>query len=329
MPGTIKPERTWTEILKPYAQSSLGRSIFQLLNSSIPFVIMWVLMLISLQYSYWITLALALPAAGFQARLFIIQHDCGHGSFFRSRKANNVLGSILGVLTLTPYAYWRKTHAMHHANSGDLDNRGYGDITMLTVKEFRALNRWGKIRYRIYRSSFILFVIGPVWEFMLRQRFPLNTPRAWKKEWASILWTNVAIVAVFVVMWQTIGIKSFLLVQGPISLIAAAAGVWLFYVQHQFEDTYFKKNGDWNYDDAGLAGSSFYDLPAILHWFTGNIGVHHVHHLSSRIPNYRLLQCLREIPELQKVTRLTLLGSLKCARLKLWDEEQGKLVGYP
>ncbi len=320
--------RSWAEVLRPYAHPSLGRSLFQLLNSAIPFVLMWVLMLASLEYSYWITLLLALPAAGFLVRLFIIQHDCGHGSFFRSRTANDSLGSVLGVFTLTPYAYWRKTHALHHKTSGNLDRRGFGDVTILTIKEYLALSRWGRLRYRLYRSPLVLFGIGPGFEFILRQRLPVTTPRSWTREWASVFWTNAAIVAVIVTMWQTIGIQAFVAVQLPITLIAGTTGVWLFYIQHQFEDTYWEKEDSWSFHAAGLEGSSYYDLPAILHWFTGNIGVHHVHHLSSRIPNYRLRQCLRENPELQQVTRLTFWKSLKCARLKLWDEERRKLVGF-
>lgn len=329
MTGTATGQsKSWAEVLGPYAQPSAGRSIFQLLNSAVPFALLWFFMLASLEYSYWITLLLALPAAGLLVRLFIIQHDCGHGSFFPSMTANNTLGSVLGVLTLTPYAYWRKTHAIHHATSGNLDHRGVGDVTTLTVEEYLALDRWGRLRYRVYRNPLILFGLGPLYEFVLRHRFPTSCPRSWKREWASVLWTNLAVLAVVAVMWKTIGIREFLAVQIPITLLGGSAGVWLFYIQHQFDGTYWEKDGAWDYHAAGLEGSSYYDLPEILHWFTGNIGVHHVHHLSSRIPNYRLRQCLRESPELQRVTRLTLLGSLQCARLKLWDEERKKLVGF-
>ncbi|MCK5375916.1 MAG: fatty acid desaturase [Acidobacteria bacterium] len=327
--GTTPPQRkSWTELLGPYAEPSRGRSIFQVLNSAVPFALLWFLMLVSLEFSYWIPLFLALPAAGFLVRLFIIQHDCGHGSFFRSRAANNTLGSVLGVLTLTPYAYWRRTHAIHHATSGNLDHRGFGDVTTLTVKGYLSLTRWKRVLYRIYRNPLILFGVGPVYEFILRQRFPFHLPWSWRREWASVLWTNLAILAVVATMWMTIGIQAFLAVQLPITLVAGTAGIWLFYVQHQFEDTYWERDDSWNFHAAGLEGSSYYDLPTILHWFTGNIGVHHIHHLSSRIPNYRLRKCFRENPELQQVTRLSLWGSLKCARLKLWDEERKKLVGF-
>lgn len=319
---------SWAKILGPYAKPSVGRSVFQLLNSAVPYAVVWFLMLASLEVSYWLTLLLALPAAGFLVRLFIIQHDCGHGAFFRSRAANNALGSLLGVLTLTPYAYWRRTHAIHHATSGNLDHRGSGDVTTLTVEEYRALSRWARLRYRVYRQPLIMFVVGPVYEFILRLRLPLGTPWSWRREWASVLWTNLALAAVVAAMWATIGIRAFLAIQLPISLIAGIAGVWLFYIQHQFADTYWERDDAWDFHAAGLEGSSYYDLPGILHWFTGNIGVHHVHHLSSRIPNYRLRECLRENPELQQVRRLTLLGSLKCARLNLWDEERRRLIGF-
>jgi omega-6 fatty acid desaturase (delta-12 desaturase) len=216
---------------------------------------------------------------------------------------------------------------MHHATSGNLDHRGFGDVTTLTVKEYLALTRWRRLRYRLYRNPLILFGVGPVFEFILRHRFPV-LPLSWRKEWASVWWTNLALLVVVAVMWKTIGIKAFLAVQLPITMVAGTAGVWLFYIQHQFEDTYWEKDDTWDFHTAGLEGSSFYDLPRILHWFTGNIGVHHVHHLSSRIPNYRLQQCLRENPELQRVTRLSFWESLKCARLKLWDEERRVLVGF-
>jgi len=319
---------SWAKRLGPYSRPSVGRSIFQLLNSAIPFVVLWLLMLASLDVSYWLTLLLALPTAGFAVRLFIIQHDCGHGSFFRSKTANTALGSVLGVLTLTPYTYWRKTHAIHHATSGNLDHRGFGDVTTLTVEEYVALGRWGRMHYRFYRHPLILFVIGPVYEFILKLRLPLGTPWSWKREWASVLWTNLALAAVIAVMWSTIGIRAFLAIQLPITLISGGAGVWLFYIQHQFDGAYWERDDTWSYHEAALQGSSYYDLPAILHWFTGNIGIHHVHHLSSRVPNYHLRKCVREIPELQQVQGMSILESLKCARLKLWDEEQGRLVGF-
>jgi omega-6 fatty acid desaturase (delta-12 desaturase) len=273
-------------------------------------------------------LLLAIPTAGVMVRLFIIQHDCGHGSFFRSRRANDTLGFFLGILTMSPYQYWRRQHAIHHATSGNLDERGVGDVSTLTVKEYQALPVGKRLAYRLYRNSFILFFLGPVYVFILKHRFPFDVPRTWKKEWVSVFTTNLALAAVFVVMALTIGFQRFLMIQLPVTLIAATAGVWLFYVQHQFENTYWKRGADWDFFEACIQGSSFYDLPRILHWFTGNIGFHHVHHLASLIPNYRLKQCMRDNPELQEVQHLSLRQSLKCARLKLWDEETAKLIRF-
>ena len=326
--ATTLPEASWNQALARYARPILRRSVIQLLNSAIPFVLLWALMLKSLEYGYWITLLLAFPTAGLLVRLFIIQHDCGHGSFFRSRVANDTLGFIVGVLTLTPYGYWRRNHAIHHATSGNLDRRDIGDVTTLTVKEYLGLPLWKRVRYRLYRNPFILLGIGPVYLFVIRHRFPPNVPRTWRRGWASVVMTNLAILALLAVMWRAVGMEALLLVQVPITVIAATAGVWLFYIQHQFEDTYWENNEAWSFYSAGLRGSSFYDLPRILHWFTGNIGVHHLHHICSRIPNYRLLECLRENPELQRVTHLTLWKSLNCARLKLWDEDRRRLVGF-
>ena len=320
--------RFWNQILKPYAKPQLGKSVYQLTSTMLFFVGTWYLMLRSLEISYWLTLALAVPAAFFLVRLFIIQHDCGHASFFRSRAANNTVGFWLGVMTLTPYRYWKRTHAIHHASSGDLDRREFGEVDTITVKEYRERSRLGRLGYRLYRNPFVLLVIGPVWQFVIKHRYPIDTPRAWKREWRGILWTNLALLAIIILMGLTIGVRRFLMVQVPISVIAGTLGVWMFYVQHQFEDTYWEHHPDWSFFAAGIEGSSFYDLPAVLHWLTGNIGYHHVHHLSSLIPNYRLKQCFKENPELHHVTRLSLIKSLECLRYKLWDEDRHKLVSF-
>ncbi|MCP3956240.1 MAG: fatty acid desaturase [bacterium] len=318
----------WNRLLAPYMVPSARKALFQLLTTGALFVLGWLAMLWSLEISYWLTLVLALPTAGLLIRLFIFQHDCGHGSFFKSRRANDAVGFVLAALILTPYHYWRRTHAIHHGTSGDLDRRSFGDIRTLTVQEYVALSRWQRIGYRLYRSMPVLLLIAPAYQFLIKHRLPLDIPRSWKREWASVMWTNLAIAVVLFVAWQTIGIDRLLLVHIPVILLAGALGIWLFYVQHQFEDTYWREHPEWESHRASLEGSSLYDLPAVLHWFTGNIGFHHVHHLSSRIPNYRLEQCFRERPELQHVTRLTLWGSLRCARLKLWDGEREKLVSF-
>jgi omega-6 fatty acid desaturase (delta-12 desaturase) len=261
-------------------------------------------------------------------RLFMIQHDCGHGSFFKSRRARNIVGFFIGVLTLTPYEYWRKTHAYHHAHSGDLDLRGFGDIDTLTIEEYYAKGWWGRLGYRLYRNPVFLFGIGAVLHFVVVHRFPWTTPRKWKQAWRSVWLTNLALMAILTVMALTIGLKSFLLVHGPVILFTCSAGVWLFYVQHQFEETYWHRTHDWDYYDAALEGSSFLALPRPLQWVTANIGIHHVHHLSARIPNYRLQEAMESIPELQNPTRVTMLDSIRLLGLSLWDEAEQRLVGF-
>ncbi len=315
------------EELNAYARPSLVRACFQLLNTGIPYVALWLLMVFSLEYSYWITLLLAIPTGLLLMRLFVLQHDCGHGSFLPSRAANNSVGFILGVVTLVPYEYWRKTHAIHHATSGDLDRRGLGDVDTLTVAEYLALSPFKRVSYRLMRNPFVLFGVGPIYQFLIKHRLPLDIPRSWNREWASVHWTNLALAAVVAGMWLTIGIKAFLLVQIPVFLISGALGIWLFYVQHQFEDAYWESSDKWSFHAAAMKGSSYLDLPAVGHWLTGNIGIHHIHHLCSRIPNYRLRRCLAENPELQEGKRMTIREGLRCLRLQLWDEKSRRLIG--
>jgi omega-6 fatty acid desaturase (delta-12 desaturase) len=316
-------------ILAKYKEPSMVRSLWQLANTALPFFAVTVLMHLAHHHNHgWLALLLAFPAAGLLGRLFIIQHDCGHGSFFKSSRANDMLGAVLGVLTLTPYSYWKQTHAMHHATSGNLDKRGYGDINTLTVAEFEALSTWGQWKYRVYRSFPILFVIGPSFHFGVYHRLPTIVPPEWKAERQSILLTDLALATILAVAAYTVGLWHFLLVQIPVNLIAATAGVWFFYVQHQFENTYWSRNDNWELDQASLIGSSYYELPRVLQWITGNIGFHHIHHLNSRIPNYALQRAMEENPVFQDVTRVTLWKSLKCVPLTLWDEKQKKMVPF-
>ena len=328
----MKPDREqvrkWKEILSPYWGADNRRSTIQLVISAVLFLGTWALMLWSLDVSYWLTVALAPFAAGFLMRLFMIQHDCGHGSYFKSQKLADAVGFVIGVLTLTPYHYWRKTHAIHHAHSGDLDLRSFGEIETLTIDEYESRTPFGQLFYRVYRNPIVLFGPGAAFQFLIKHRYPWDLPREWKREWRSVWLTNLALVAVVAVAWFTIGIERFLMVQVPITLFACALGVWLFYVQHQYEDAYWHRHVDWNYYDAALHGSSYLVLPKPLQWLTANIGLHHVHHLSSRIPNYRLERCHKENPELHAVTRMTILDGLKTLHLALWDESRNKLISF-
>jgi omega-6 fatty acid desaturase (delta-12 desaturase) len=311
-----------------YRQPLLAKSIWQLANSAALFFVTWGVMYALLDVSYWITLALAVPAAFFLVRLFIIQHDCGHGSFFRKQKVADWVGRIIGLMTLTPYTYWRKTHALHHASSGNLEHRGFGDISTITVAEYRARDWWGRLTYRIYRNPIVIFSVGAAIHFLILHRLPFYAPRGWKRERRSIVLNDVALAAVVVTLGMLLGWKEFLLVQLPITLLACSIGVWLFYVQHQFETTYWEHDRDWTFDEAALEGSSYLALPRLLQWATGNIGLHHIHHLNARIPNYRLQEVMRDHPELKGVSRLTIWRSIRCANLALWDEASRRLVSF-
>lgn len=277
---------------------------------------------------WWLALLLVIPAAGFLVRLFMIQHDCGHGAFFSEKRANDWVGRIIGVLTLTPYDYWRHTHAIHHATSGNLDRRGLGVIETLTVEEYRALPPMRRFGYRLYRHPLVMFGLGPAFVFFLMQRLPIGLMRNGWRPWASVLGNFVAVaVGVGALIWL-FGPAPVLMVNMATMLLAATIGVWLFYIQHQFEGASWDRNGGWSRDAAALAGSSHYDLPPLLRWFTGNIGVHHVHHLSSRIPFYRLQKVLADHPELRAMSRVGLWESFRCARLALWDEAQRRMVSF-
>lgn len=312
----------------PFIGPDDRRSTLQLVGTALAFFGFWAAAYQALEISYLLTLALTVPAAGFLVRLFMIQHDCGHGSYFSSKGAQDLVGRCIGVLTLTPYAYWRRTHAHHHAHSGDLDLRGFGDVETLTVREYRALSRRGQLQYRIYRNPATLLLIGPLFHFVLKHRYPWEVPRDWKQAWASIWWTNAMIAAILIVSAFTIGLGPFLMVQAPITLLAGSAGILLFYVQHQFEETYWDTRPDWDYFEAALKGSSHLVLPAPLQWLTASIGIHHVHHLSSRIPNYRLQECLDANPDLQRATRISVRDMARLFRLVLWDEEGRRMIGF-
>lgn len=314
----------WQDKLAPYKQPELVRSLWQAANTIVPYFALWGLMLACLDFSYWLVLLLALPAGGLLIRIFIISHDCGHGSFFRSRTANSVLGSIASFLCYTPYYRWRREHAIHHASSGDLDRRGVGDVWTLTVREYFALPRFRRLQYRLYRNPLVMFIPGSLYLFLIHYRVPAGGCRG--RERSSVWRTNLALLALWSLMGATIGIKAYVLIQLPIFLVALPVGVWLFYVQHQFEGTYWERNDNWDYVRQAMEGSSYYRLPKVLQWFTGNIGFHHVHHLSASIPNYYLPKCHRQHPVFQEAFELTLASSLKCLSYRLWDEDQRRMV---
>lgn len=317
---------SWKAIVARYQKPSTGRGLWQVINTLVPYTALWVLMHFTAQISWWLTAPLAILAGGFLVRIFIIFHDCGHGSFFKSQRANHVLGTIAGFLTFTPYFHWRWEHSVHHATSGDLDRRGTGDVWTLTVQEYLESSRWKRFAYRLARNPIILFVIAPLFLFIVRERFV--TSGAGKRERRSVYLTNLAIAAVAVGMSCAYGIGTYLIIQLIVFSIAASAGVWLFYVQHQFEGVYWERSDNWDYATAALKGSSFYKLPKVLQWFSGNIGFHHIHHLSPRIPNYHLEKCHESEPLFQTVKPVTLWSSLKSFTFRLWDEKERKLVGF-
>ena len=320
--------RNWTKVLAHYREPNTLRSIFEIVITVLPLATLWVVMWAALDHSYWLSLLLAVPTAGFLVRLFMIQHDCGHGAFFRNRRTNDWVGRIIGVLTLTPYDLWRRSHATHHATSGNLNRRGVGDINMLTLHEYQSYSFWARLKYRIYRHPIVMFVFGPAHLFIVQHRLPVGFMRNGWQPWASTMTTNAGIIVIVSLLIWLIGLKAFLLVHLPVVTLTASIGVWLFYVQHQFEQTWWDRGPNWNLHEAALYGSSHYDLPMILRWFTANIGMHHVHHMCSRIPYYRLPRTLRDHPELKGVSRLTLRESFRCVRLTLWDEKRRLLVSF-
>ncbi len=317
------------KLLEPYRAASDLRGWFELAVTALPLAALWgAAWWLYANGWWWVSLLIGVPSGGLLVRLFTIQHDCGHGAFFRHRLVNDWVGRVIGALTLTPYDFWKRAHAIHHTSSGNLDRRGVGDITTLTVDEYRSSSCMQRALYRLYRNPIVLFIVGPLYVFLLQQRLPVGFMRGGWRPWLSTQATNVAIAAIVAGLIWAAGLKAFLLVHAPIVVIAASIGVWLFYVQHQFEGTFWSDATSWSFHEAALQGSSYYDLPLVLRWFTANIGIHHVHHVSSRIPFYRLPRVLHDYPQLKSVGRVTLFQSLRCIRLTLWDEQRKRLVSF-
>ncbi|MBA4783934.1 MAG: fatty acid desaturase [Rhizobiales bacterium] len=325
----IEPSaREWARKLAPYSVPSNKRGLFEIAVTLLPYVALWALTAFVLSMGYWAGLLLLLPTSGFLLRLFLIQHDCGHGAFFTSRAANDWTGRIIGVLTFTPYFFWKFAHNMHHAGSGNLSRRGFGDINTLTVAEFAARTPFQRLLYRLYRHPLVMFGIGPAVTFLLDQRLPLGQVRNGWRPWASTMGTNFSIAFLSTILIYLVGWKLFLLMQLSTAIIAATIGVWLFFVQHQFEDMTWDHDDRWNWHEAALRGSTHYDLPQPFRWFTANIGLHHIHHLSSRIPYYHLPKVIRDFPKLREVNRINFLDSFNCVPLALWDEESRRMLSF-
>jgi omega-6 fatty acid desaturase (delta-12 desaturase) len=321
--------RKWTRTLRDYRTAISARATWELAVTSFGFIACWILLLLAVKHGHvGLYVLVLLPGAGLLVRLFMIQHDCGHGSFFSSKQANDWVGRVIGVITLTPYYQWRRSHAVHHASSGNLDRRGIGDVMTLTVAEYLSRSRWGRARYWLYRHPAVMFGIGPFYLFLLQNRLPVGFMRKGWRPWFSTMATNASVLGVVVFMIWAVGATTFCLVHVPLMLLSSGAGVWLFYVQHQFENTHWANGENWTAQQAALYGSSHYDLPKVLRWFTANIGMHHVHHLASRIPYYRLPEVLRDHAEFRNLGRVTLLDSLRGLRLVLWDENVQRLVSF-
>ncbi len=319
---------SWYQTTAKYGQPSLGKSLWQVCDTLTPYLALWAVMVYTVhqRFPYWITLTLAVLAGGILVRVFILFHDCCHGSFFTSRRANAILGYITGILTFTAFEDWRHSHNRHHATAGDLDRRGVGDIWTMTIKEYLAASRRKRLAYRVYRNPFILFGPGAALLFLVFQRF--SKKGAGKSARKSVLLTNMALLLFVALATWTIGLRTYLLVQLPIILIAGSLGLWLFYIQHQFENVYWVRHGSLDPMKVALEGSSYFKLPKILQWFTGNIGLHHIHHVRASIPNYHLQPCYDDIPALQTVKVITLKTSVRSLRLGLYDEKNKRLVSF-
>ena len=323
---TLQDTKNLKKQITPFEKSTAKESVWQIINTVVPFIILWYLAYLSLSVSYWLALVPAVLAAGFLTRIFIIFHDCTHHSFFKNRGVNRITGTFMGVLTLFPFDKWGHEHSVHHATSGNLDKRGTGDIWTLTVDEYIAAPLKLRLAYRFYRNPVVMFVLGPIYVFLLKNRF--NRKGARKKERMNTYLTNVLIVALIGLLCLAVGWQSFLLIEGSIFMISGAAGIWLFYVQHTFEDSYFEEDKEWEYVKAAVEGSSFYKLPKVLQWLTGNIGFHHVHHLSPRVPNYKLEEAHNNTKPLQNVPTITLATSFQSLRFRLWDEKAKNFISF-
>jgi omega-6 fatty acid desaturase (delta-12 desaturase) len=328
--STRNKKPAWVDLVKPYQKPDTA-SIWQIINSFVPFFALVIIMYFTLSVSYLITLPLSLIAAGFLVRIFIIQHDCGHGSFFKSKRYNSIVGNLCSILTLTPYEFWRRSHAIHHAHNGDLNHRGTGDVYTMTFQEYHEASKGQRLGYRIYRHPIVMFLIGPLLMFVVLHRSPfaLKHARSNAGKW-SIIRLDLFVIGILVLAATTIGLKSFFLVWFPTALFTGMIGVWMFYVQHQFEDVYWSQDPDWDYGDAALKGSTYYKLPKIFQWFSGNIGLHHIHHLSPMIPNYKLQSCHDDNPMFQEVVTLTFWDSIKIVTsgYAMWDQNSEKLISF-
>jgi acyl-lipid omega-6 desaturase (Delta-12 desaturase) len=317
----------WKRVVAPYQQADTRRAVGQVLNTFLPYLGLWVVMAWLARYSLWLALPVAVVAGAFLVRIFIIFHDCGHGSFFKSRRANHVLGTVAGLFCFASFYHWRWEHSVHHASAGDLDRRGTGDVWTMTVEEYLKASRWKRFAYRLARNPVVLFLIAPLLLFLVLERFPGR--KAGVRERWSVYATNVGLLAMVLAGGWVMGFKTYMVLQLVAMAVAGSAGVWLFYVQHQFEGVYWERKESWDYAKAALEGSSYYKLPKVLQWFSGNIGFHHIHHLSPRIPNYNLERCHHAEPLFRDIKPITLRSSLKSIRFRLWDEASRQMVGYP
>lgn len=319
----------WTKIIRKYTKPSSKKAVIQILNTFLPYLTVWTLMYLSLEWSYWITLGLAIVAGFLTVRIFIIQHDCGHQNYFKYRWMNQLVGSFCSAFSFIPYRYWAVNHNFHHVHSGQLETRDIGDIDTLTVKEYRALNKWRRFKYRLFRNPFVMFILGPIYYLGIVNRLPFSSLDGHRKTLMKLISDNLLLAGIYLVVGFLLGWKKFLMVQIPITIIFGIIAVWFFYVQHQHEHAYKTWKENWDYLLSAIKGSTYYKLPRFMHWLTGNIGYHHIHHLSSGIPNYNLRKCAEENPIFQKyVTKITFWKSLKLINHKLWDEESARMITF-